>query len=223
MWTAVEARSKLIIGISLGDRTIANACLLIHQVALALAPGCLPVFASDGLNHYHYAITAHYGHYEKPRRARKYHWFADERLEYVQLRKERRGRKIRFLYSIVRLGERAVIRARLIAQSLSGKVQTSCVERNNLTLRHLIAALSRRTWSIAYDIYHLWLHTMWGVCYYNFIRVNMSLEVRVRGPSKRRHRTPAMVAELTSRPWSVSDFIQLPLPKDCWSSPLRVA
>ncbi len=50
VWTAVEARSKLIIAISIGERTIANACLLIHQVTMALSPGCLPVFASDGLN-----------------------------------------------------------------------------------------------------------------------------------------------------------------------------
>ena len=223
LWTAVEAKSKLIIAISLGDRTVKNACLLLHQVALALAPGILPVFASDGLNHYHYGITAHYGHYEKPPRARKFHWIPDERLEYVQLRKERRGRKVKFLYSIVRLGERTIIRARLLAQGLSGKVQTAFVERNNLTLRHLVAALSRRTWSIAYDIYHLWLHTMWGVFYYNFSRVNMALEVRTRGPSKRRYRTPAMVAGITERPWSVSDFITLPLPKWWWSEPLRLA
>ena len=131
--------------------------------------------------------------------------------------------QVKFLYSVIRLGERAVIKARLIAQGFTGKVQTSYVERNNLTLRHLIAALSRRTWSIAHDIYHLWLHTMWGVCYYNFIRENMALEVRVRGPSKRRRQTPAMAAGLTKHPWSVSDFILLPLPKNCWVSPLRVA
>jgi hypothetical protein len=53
------------------------------------------VFASDGLNHYHYGITAHNRHYEKPPGARKYHWIPDERLEYVQLRKERRGRKVK--------------------------------------------------------------------------------------------------------------------------------
>jgi IS1 family transposase len=223
VWTAVAAKSKLIIAVSIGKRTIANACLLIHQVALALTTGCMPVFASDGLNHYFYGLTAHYGHYEKPPRARKFHWFPDTNLQYAQLRKERRGRKVKFLYSIIRLGGRAVIRARLIDQGVSGKVQTSFVERNNLTLRQLLASLSRRTWSIAYDVSHLWLHVQFGVAYYNFCRVNMALEVRVRGPSKRRLRTPTMAAELTRHPWSVSDFILLPLPKDCWSTPLRVA
>jgi hypothetical protein len=32
VWTAVAARSKLILAVSIGKRTIANACLLIHQV-----------------------------------------------------------------------------------------------------------------------------------------------------------------------------------------------
>jgi IS1 family transposase/transposase-like protein len=223
VWTAVAARSRLVIGVSMGDRTIANACLLVHQIVLSLIPGCMPVFTSDGLNHYFYALTAHYGHYEKPPRARKLHWFSDDNLQYAQLRKERRGRKVRFLYSIIRAGERTAIRTALKKLGFSGKIQTSYVERNNLTLRELIAALSRRTWSIAFDIYHLWLHTMWGVCYYNYIRINMSLDIRIRGPAKRRRRTPAMAAGLTKRPWSVSEFILLPVSKDCWSSPLRLA
>jgi len=190
---------------------------------VALAPGCLPVFASDGLNHYFYAITAHFGHWEKPPRARKYHWFPAEELLYAQLIKARGRGKLKFVFSIIRLGERAVIRARLLALDLSGRVQTAFVERNNLTLRELIAPLSRRTWSMAYDILHLWLHTMWGISYYNFIRVNMALEVRVRGPSKRRCRTPVMAAGITRRPWTVSDFLYLPLPRRVWPLPLRVA
>jgi hypothetical protein len=104
------------------------------------------------------------------------------------------------------LGEQASIRARFIAQGLSGKVQTAFVELNDLTLRHLAAALSRRTWSLAYDIYHLWLHIQWELTYYHFCRVHQSLEVRVRGPSRCRYRTPAMAAGLTRRRWLVAQF-----------------
>ena len=66
---------------------------------------------------------------------------------------------------------------------------------------------------MAHDILHLWLHTLWGITTYNFIRVNMALEVPTRGPSEHRLRTPAMAAGLTRRPWSVSDFLLLPLPR----------
>ncbi len=52
VWTAVTAKSKLILAVHLGGRTIGDACSLLHQVSLCLAPGCLPVFTSDGLNQY---------------------------------------------------------------------------------------------------------------------------------------------------------------------------
>jgi hypothetical protein len=58
----------------------------------------------------------------------------------------------------------------LLGLELSGLVQTSFVERANLTLRELVAPLSRRTWSMAYDIDHLRLHIMWGLSCYHLVR-----------------------------------------------------
>jgi hypothetical protein len=121
-------------------------------------PASLPIFTSAGLNQYFYGITTHFGFWDKPPRARKHHWFPGVRLPYAQLRKHRRGLKVSFLYSIIRLGSRQLIRSGLKALSLSGLVQTAFVERANLTLREPIAPLSRRTWSIAYDRQHLHLH-----------------------------------------------------------------
>ncbi len=75
---------------------------------------------------------------------------------------------MKFLYSIIRLGSRRFLRQFLLGLGLSGLVQTSYVERANLTLRELIAPLSRRTWSIAYDVDHLKLHILWGLAYVQF-------------------------------------------------------
>ena len=138
------------------------------------------------------------------------------RLQYAQLRKRRQGWRVSFLYSIVRLGSRQFIRAGLKALSLSGIVQTAFVERANLTLRELIAPLSRRTWSIAYDKQHLWLHIQWGLSYYHFCRPHQSLTIPIRGPSKRRYRTPVMAANLVHCRWSVRDLLQLPVPEGVW-------
>ena len=151
LWTAVTAQSKPILATHIGRRSSADTHRLLHQVWQRLAPESLPIFTSDDLNQYFYAITAHFGFWHKPPRARKYHWFPDTRLQYAQLRKRRRGWRISFLYSIIRLGSRQLIRSGLKALSLSGLVQTAFVERANLTLRELIAPLSRRTWSIAFD------------------------------------------------------------------------
>jgi IS1 family transposase len=57
VWTAITARSKLIVAVHIGGRAIEDACLRFHQLQLALAPGCLPVFTSDGLNQYFQAVS----------------------------------------------------------------------------------------------------------------------------------------------------------------------
>jgi len=224
LWTAITSQSKIVLGFHLGvgGRPIADACELMHQVWERLKPGCFPVYTSDGLNQYFHGLTAHWGEWVRPKRARKYHWIPDVRLVYAQLRKTRYGRKVKFLYSIIRLGTREGIRLGLKGLGLSGRVQTAFVERMNLTLRELIAPLSRRTWSMANDIEHLRLHIEWGLAYYHLARPHMSLEVRVRGPSKRRHRTPAMAAGLAGRVWSVEDLLLLPVPEgmDLEPSPL---
>ena len=225
VWTAVTVKSKLVLGLHIGfeGRTIGDACELLHQVWERLVVDCLPVFTSDGLNQYFHGITAHFGSWGKPPRARKYHWLPDERLQYAQLRKKRSGSRMKFLYSIIRLGTREVLRSALLALGLSGSVQTAYVERMNLTLRELIAPLSRRTWSMAYDVDHLRLHIQWGLAYYHLARPHMSLEIRVRGPSKRRYRTPAMAAELTGRVWSVEDLLLVPVPEGLRLEPSPVA
>ncbi len=223
VWTAITAESKLIVALHIGGRAIEDACLLFHQIELALAPGCLPVFASDGLNQYFHGLTAHFGFWDKPPRARKHHWFPDSGLQYAQLVKQRYGHKVRFLYSRIRLGTRAVLREALLALELSGLVQTAFIERSYLTLRELIAPLSRRTWSLAYDAYHLWLHIQWGLAYYHFCRAHQSLEVRVRGPSQRRLRTPTMAAGLTRRYWPVVCLLLTPVPEEGWLAPFPVA
>jgi IS1 family transposase len=219
LWTAVAAKSKLILAFHLGRRSTNDAQHLLHQVWQRLVPDSLPIFTSDGLNQYFYAVTAHFGDWHKPPRARKYHWLPDVRLLYAQLRKHRQGRQISFLYSIIRLGSRYLIRTGLQALAFTGKVQTAFVERANLTLRELIAPLSRRTWSIAYDTHHLRLHVHWGLAYYHFCRPHQSLTIPIRGPSKHRYRTPAMAANLMNHRWSVRDLLQFPVPEGVWFDP----
>lgn len=49
LWVACDARTKLIPAFALGPRTQALAHQLVHELMQRLAPGCLPVFSSDGL------------------------------------------------------------------------------------------------------------------------------------------------------------------------------
>ena len=61
LWVAVDPLSKIIPVLHLGARTQAAAHTVKHDLYRRLIPGCLPVFTSDGLNHYFYALTAHFG------------------------------------------------------------------------------------------------------------------------------------------------------------------
>jgi transposase len=61
VWTATEAKTKIIPVIQVGERSQAMAYSVLHELKSRLADGCLPIFSSDGLKHYFYAITAHFG------------------------------------------------------------------------------------------------------------------------------------------------------------------
>ena len=61
LWLAIDPLTKLLPVLELGPRTQSMAHLLIHSLRQSLAPGCIPLFTSDGLNFYFYALTAHFG------------------------------------------------------------------------------------------------------------------------------------------------------------------
>jgi hypothetical protein len=61
LWVVVDPITKIIPVGHLGSRTQDSAHAVVHEVRQRLAPGCLPVFTSDGLNLYFYALTAHFG------------------------------------------------------------------------------------------------------------------------------------------------------------------
>ena len=65
LWVATEAKSKLIPVIELGPRTLDMAMGVVHALVGTMRPGCLPVFTTDGLKLYFYALTAHFGQWKK--------------------------------------------------------------------------------------------------------------------------------------------------------------
>jgi hypothetical protein len=54
--------SKLVLVIDVGDRTLAMAQRVVHQVVQVLASGCAPLFLTDGYKDYLTALLTHYGH-----------------------------------------------------------------------------------------------------------------------------------------------------------------
>jgi hypothetical protein len=61
LWLAIDPLTKLVPVLHLGPRTQHAAHTVIDSLRQLLAPGCLPLFTSEGLNLYFSALTAHFG------------------------------------------------------------------------------------------------------------------------------------------------------------------
>jgi hypothetical protein len=100
VWVALEPESKLLLTLDVGERTLAMAQRVLHQVALLLAPNCVPLFLSDGYKEYRTAIVTHFGHWvQGPRRqtpgpAPKPRWMPLPELLYAQVIKTVRRRRL---------------------------------------------------------------------------------------------------------------------------------
>jgi transposase-like protein/IS1 family transposase len=223
LWLAIDPCTKLLPVLHLGPRTQNMAHRVIHSLRQLLAPGCLPLFTSDGLNLYFYALTAHFGQWLGVscggRKARQ--WQVAPGLIYGQVKKSYRRRKIVRVTHVMRLGTEAALKVTLQGLGLSGRLNTAFIERVNLTVRHGVAALARRTWATAQQAPQLLAHLEWWRAYYHFVRPHASLRVALVQPRERggkllaqryRQRTPAMAAGRTNRRWTVREVLSYPLP-----------
>ena len=71
LWLVIDPCTKILPVLHLGPRTQNAAHRVIHSLRHILVPGCLPLFTSDGLNLYFYALTAHFGTWRQERRSRE--------------------------------------------------------------------------------------------------------------------------------------------------------
>jgi hypothetical protein len=72
VWTTMDPESKWLLTSDVGERTLAMAQRVVHQVAQLLAPDCAPLFVTDGFREYLTALLTHYGQWvQRPRRQAK--------------------------------------------------------------------------------------------------------------------------------------------------------
>jgi IS1 family transposase len=222
LWLAIDPCTKLVPVLHLGPRTKHAAHLFIHSLRQRLAPACLPLFTSDGLNLYFYALTAHFGQwFQVHRRGRKVlRWQVAAGLIYGQVKKIYRRRKLVRVRHVMRLGTQSDLAVALQGMGLSGRLNTAYIERVNLTIRHGVAALARRTWATAQQSPQLLANLEWWRAYYHFVRPHEALRVALMQPRERggkrlaqgyRQRTPAMAAGRTTRRWTAREVLCHPL------------
>ena len=168
-------------------------------------------------------LSAHFGHWlQAGRRGRqRRQWQVAAGLIYGQVKKSYRRRKLVCVSYVMRLGTEEALKATLQGLGYSGRLNTAFIERVNLTVRHGVSALARRTWATAQQSPHLLAQLEWWRAYYHFVRPHEALRVRLVQPRERggrllaqryRQRTPAMAAGRTKRRWSAREVLSCPLP-----------
>jgi len=125
LWLAIDPRTKILPVLSLGPRTQHTAHLFIHSLRHLLAPGCLPLFTSDGLNLYFYALTAHFGQWLQVGR-QGWHgrrWQVAAKLIYGQVKKCYRRRRLVRVKHVMRLGTEEALKAGLQGMGLLWEIE----------------------------------------------------------------------------------------------------
>jgi IS1 family transposase len=230
VWVALDPVSKLLLTIDAGDRTLAMAQRVVHQVAQVLAPDCAPLFLTDGFKEYVTALLAHYGQWiQWPRRqaagpAPKPRWMPRPALLYAQVVKQyRRRRVVRVRHRVV-FGSAA--RVNQVLASTGWQINTAFIERANGSLRQHVAAVGRRVITLCKGEEGLRHQLSLYQMYHNFCLPHASLRVPLsqaqptngRGATRCwQPRTPAMAAGLTDHVWTLREVLLFRVPP--WPQP----
>ena len=235
IWSAIDPQSKLWLGFLIADRSLEAAQVFIHQVSQLLAPECVPLILTDGYKPYVTAILTHFGHWvqrfsEKGRRLPQ-RWVPLPDITYAQVVKRRVRKRLVSVKHKVVYGSKEPLRS-LLKQSVGNTINTSFFERMNLTLRHHVPALARRTIQIAKTALGLEQQLSLVGTKYNFCLPHSSLRLPLptpiptkgSGPPKLwEQRTPAMAAGITDHVWTMEDLLMFRAPPYYQPIPKRIA
>jgi IS1 family transposase len=233
VWVAMDPESKLLLAIDVGDRTLAMAQRVVHQVVQVLASGCVPLFVTDGLKEYTTALLTHFGHWVQPPRRQatgpppKPRWMPLPALLYAQVVKTVRRRRL------VRVSHRVVFGTLEAVQQVLAvcgwQINTAFIERVNLSIRQHVAAVGRRVTTLCkgedgvrqqlalYHVYHNFCLPHAGV------RQALPLPESTNGTGSAkqwRPCTPAMAAGLTDHVWTLREVLLFRVPP--WPQPAGV-
>jgi len=233
VWAAIDPVTKLLLTVDVGDRTLAMAQRVVHQVVHVLAPGCVPLFLTDGFTEYTTALLTHYGQWVQPARRRaqgpapKPRWMPLPVLLYAQVVKTvRRRRLVRVRHRVV-FGTLATIEQVLAVHGWH--INTAFVERINLTIRQHVAAVGRRVMTLCKHEAGLRQQLALYHVYDNFCLPHASLRQPLSqsepthgtGSAKRwQPQTPAMAAGLTDHVWTLRAVLLFRVPP--WPQPAGV-
>src|SRR6266446_1840440 len=179
VWVAMDPERKRLLAIDVGNRTLAMAQRVVHQVVQVLAPDCVPLLLTDGVRESLTALLTPYGHWLQPPRrqatgpAPKPRWLPLPQLRYAQVVKTvRRRRLVRVSHRVV-FGTLEAVQQVLAA--CGWQINTAFIERVNLSIRQHVAAVGRRITTLCKGEEGLRQQLALYHTYYNFCLPHTSL------------------------------------------------
>jgi IS1 family transposase len=180
VWVAFAPAWRVVLAFVVGKRTQASANLLLERVA-HVTTADIPFFTSDRLPEYRTALLHVYGTWVQPARQGTRGRYPQRQqvpppeLLYAQVIKQRdRGRVVAVTTQVV-FGTADAVNARLAALPTSTQVNTSFVERENLTLRQHNRRLTRRTNGFSKELTGLEKQLWLALAYYHLVLPHASL------------------------------------------------
>ena len=214
LWASLDPESKLVINFFIGQRTLEDCKLFIKDLISRIQSK--PLFTSDELPYYRTALAEQFSHLEnqpksgKRGRPKKPKVVIDPELKYATVHKTRdNGRVVKVERKII-FGDPRLIDQIIEASKTSGTINTSFIERANLTLRNHNRKLTRKTLCFAKIKQALVAQTNIVIAYYNFSKIHRSLTLS-SSIGKRVKRTPAMAAKLIDRIWPLGEILTYPM------------
>jgi len=194
-----------------GSRTLEDCKKFIKDLAGRIDNK--PLFVSDELPHYKDAILDEYHklkEYEKTGkrgRPKKPVKEIDSEIDYATVHKTRTNGKVVKVETKIIYGTEERI-AKKLERSVSKKINTAYIERSNGTLRLYDSNLQRKTLKFAKEKNLLKAKIGIIIAYYNFVKVHITLS---RNEDKSyTARTPAVVAGITKKPWTIKYLLEMP-------------
>jgi IS1 family transposase len=233
VWGAIDPVTKLLLTIEVGERALAMAQRVVHQVVQVVAPGCVPLFLTDGFKEYTTALLTHFGQWVQPPRRRaggpvpQPRWMPLPQLLYAQVVKTVRRRRLVDVQHRIVFGTLGAIQQVLAVHGW--QINTAFIERLNLTIRQHVAAVGRRVSTLCKHEAGLRQQLALYQVYYNFCLPHAGLRQALPQPepthgtgSDRQWRpcTPAMAAGLTDHVWTLREVLLFRVPP--WPQPAGV-
>lgn len=226
VWLAFAPAWRVVLAFVVGKRTQEQADLLLERV-VHVTDDHIPFFTSDQLAEYPVALLHAYGTWYQPARQGDRGRYPDPRrvpgpnLLYAQVVKKRERGHVVAVSSRVVFGDPDLVAAQLALSPVSHTINTSFVERDNLTQRQSNRRLTRRTNGFSKELVWLEMQLWLSLAYYHLVLPHHSLRQRLpepkptRGtgsPQKWRPVTPAMAAGITDHVWTTTELLSYRVP-----------